>query len=163
MFLKGFNLVFHSEYKELKENSDFLEKLMQNSSKKWNFFNSDFKGTRGAYYAEYGKWKYTVKFPGQSRNTPAHLKRLNCVHTPTIDVRTCPLRVIMYRKTFNNAKKALLLRVSMRGHVGDIKSGGVNTIRTLLMGRGIATLTSCVLLFIRRTHFQSFFHISEKQ
>ena len=63
MFLKGFNLVFHSEYKKLKENSEILEKLMQNSSKKWNFFNSDFKSTWGAYYAEYGKWKYMVKFP----------------------------------------------------------------------------------------------------
>ena len=38
-------------------------------------------------------------------------------------------------------KKALLLRVSMGGHVEDIKSGGVNTIRTLQMGRRIATLT----------------------
>ena len=27
---------------------------MQNSRKKWDFFNSDFKSARGAYYAEYG-------------------------------------------------------------------------------------------------------------
>ena len=28
---------------------------MQYCRKKWDFFNSDFKSARGAYYAEYGK------------------------------------------------------------------------------------------------------------
>ena len=30
---------------------------MPNIRKKWNFFNSDFKNARGAYYAEYGTVK----------------------------------------------------------------------------------------------------------
>ena len=37
MFLRGFNIVFYSEYKELKENSEFLEKSMQNSRKSGTF------------------------------------------------------------------------------------------------------------------------------
>ena len=47
-----------ANYEELKGKSEVLENLMQNSRKKWDLFNSDFKSARGAYYAEYGKDDY---------------------------------------------------------------------------------------------------------
>ena len=43
-----------AKYRELKRKSEVFGEIDENSRKEWDFFNSDFKSARGAYYAEYG-------------------------------------------------------------------------------------------------------------
>ena len=86
--LKGLPFFFViANYKDLKEKSLVLKKLMTNSSKSDTFFNSEFRSARGTYYAEYGGCyfvtpHYGPEYPGIQTAVLGHslVHLLICLH-----------------------------------------------------------------------------------